>query len=151
MPRHRLSDEEWDLIHDLFPAPAATGRPPRDRREIVDAILWILRTGAPWRDLPEEYGPWGAAWDLFDKWNADGTLDEILSRLRSAHVDAGAMDEELWCIDGTVVRAARCAAGGGKKGIPRNPPTTPWAARGAGSPPRSTSSATAAATRCTST
>src|SRR3954453_4928500 len=73
MPRHRLSDDEWDLIKGLFPAPAATGRPPRDRREIVDAILWVLRTGAPWRDLPEEYGPWGTAWDLFDTWNADGT------------------------------------------------------------------------------
>jgi len=151
MPRHRLSDDEWDLIKDLFPAPAATGRPPRDRREIVDAILWVLRTGAPWRDLPEEYGPWGTAWDLFDKWNADGTLDRILSLLRSAHVDAGVIDEELWCVDGTVVRAARCAAGGGKKGIPRNPPTTPWAALGAATPRRSMSSATATATRSTST
>jgi transposase len=151
MPRHRLSDDEWDLIKDLFPAPAATGRPPRDRRQIVDAILWILRTGAPWRDLPEEYGPWGTAWDLFDRWNADGTLDRILSLLRSAHVDAGVIDGELWCVDGTVVRAARCAAGGGKKGTSRNPPTTPWAAPGAAIPRRSMSSATATATRCTST
>lgn len=151
MPRHRLSDDEWDLIKDLFPAPAATGRPPRDRREIIDAILWILRTGAPWRDLPEEYGPWGTAWDLFDRWNGDGTLDRILSLLRSAHVDAGVIDEELWCIDGTVVRAARCAAGGGKKGIPTSPWTTPWAGPKAASPPRSISSAMAMATRSTST
>src|ERR1700710_596512 len=151
MLRHRLSDDEWALITALFPAPAATGRPPRDRRQIVDAILWILRTGAPWRDLPEEFGPWGTAWDLFDKWNADGTLDQILSRLRSAHVDAGVIDEELWCIDGTVIRAARCAAGGGKKGTPRSPGTTPWGVPGAGSPRRSTSSATATVTRCTST
>ena len=115
MPRHQLTDDEWELIKGLFPAPAKMGRPQRCRRQIVDAILWILRTGAPWRDLPEEYGPWGTVWDLFDKWNGDGTLDQILSLLRSAHVDAGAIDEELWCIDGTVVRAARCAAGGGKK------------------------------------
>ena len=124
MTRHRLTDDQWDCISHLFPAPAATGRPPRDRRTIVDAILWMLRTGSPWRDLPEEYGPWGTVWDLFDKWNADGTLDEILTALRAAHVDVGEVDNDLWCIDGTVVRAARCAAGGGKKGIQRNLQTT---------------------------
>jgi transposase len=117
MVRHRLTDEQWALIADVFPPPAKTGRPQRDRREVVDGILWILRTGAPWRDLPEELGPWSTTWDLFDLWNGDGTLDQILHRLRSAKIDAGEVDEELWCVDGTIVRAARCAAGGGKKGI----------------------------------
>ena len=79
-----------------------------------------MRTGSPWRDLPEEFGPWGTVWDLFDKWNGDGTLDEIVHRLRAAHFDVGEIDEELWCIDGSVIRAARCAAGGGKKGIRKN-------------------------------
>ena len=120
MTRHRLTDEQWDCIADIFPPPAKTGRPPSDRRMIVDGILWIMRTGSPWRDLPDEFGPWGTVWDLFDTWNADGTLDEILSRLRAMYVDAGEIDEELWCIDGTIVRAARCAAGGGKKTIRRN-------------------------------
>lgn len=121
MMRKRLTDEQWDLIADVFPPPAKTGRPPVDRRDVVDGILWILRTGAPWRDLPEEFGNWSTVWDLFDKWNDDGTLDEILYRLRSAHVDVG---EELWCVDGTVVRAARCAAGGGKKTTYRSRLTT---------------------------
>ena len=112
--RHRLTDQEWELIHDLFPPPARTGRPPRDRRQIVDGILWILRTGAPWRDLPEEFGPWATVWDLFDKWNADGTLDAILSRLRAARIDAGEVDGELWCIDGTV-RGPRVCRRGEKK------------------------------------
>ncbi|KKK44411.1 hypothetical protein LCGC14_3167160 [marine sediment metagenome] len=120
MTRHRLTDEQWDCIADIFPPPAKTGRPPSDRRMIVDGILWIMRTGSPWRDLPDEFGPWGTVWDLFDTWNADGTLDEILSHLRAMHIDAGEIDEELWCIDGTIVRAARCAAGGGKKTIRRN-------------------------------
>lgn len=116
MPRLLLTDEQWDLIADVFPPPAKTGRPPRDRRVIVDAILWILRTGAPWRDLPEDdFGPWETAYRLFDKWNDDGTLDEILRRLIAARVDVGEIDEELWCVDGTTVRAARCAGGGGKK------------------------------------
>jgi transposase len=120
MTRHRLTDEQWERIKDVFPPPAKTGRPPRHRRKIVEGILWILRTGAPWRDLPEEYGPWGTVWDLFDRWNADGTLDEILHRLQPAKVDLGQIDQHLWCVDGTVTRAARCAAGGGKKGTRRN-------------------------------
>lgn len=124
MTRHQLTDEEWDCIADVFSVPAQTGRPPRDRRTIVDAILWILRTGSPWRDLPEEYQPWGTVWDLFDKWNSDGTLDEILRRLRAMRLDAGEIDGELWCVDGTIVRAARCAAGGGKKTIQMNLLTT---------------------------
>ena len=122
MARHGLTDPQWELIQDLFPPPARTGRPRRDRREILDGILWILRTGAPWRDLPAELGPWATVWDLFDAWNHDGTLDAILSRLRSAGIDAGLVDHELWCVDGTVVRAARCAGGGGKDDDPEEPP-----------------------------
>lgn len=120
MLRHRLTDEQWNLIADLFPKPKRTGRPARDRREIVDGILWILRTGSPWRDLPEEFGPWATVWDLFDTWNCDGTLQAILDRLRG-RVE---IDQELWCIDGTSVRAARCASGGGKKTIPKSRTTT---------------------------
>ena len=122
MLRHRLTDPQWELVEDLFSPPARTGRPRRDRREILDGILWILRTGAPWRDLPRELGPWATAWDLFDTWSNDGTLDAILSRLRAAGIDAGLIDRDLWCIDGTVVRAARCAAGGGKGDDPEEPP-----------------------------
>lgn len=119
MARHRLTDEQWEIIAELFPAPANTGRPPSNRRRVFDGILWILRTGAPWRDLPEEFGKWSTVWDLFDKWNGDGTLDKILKRLRAARVDLG-IDEDLWCVDGTISRAARCASGGGKKTIRRN-------------------------------
>jgi transposase len=151
MPRLRLSDDAWECLQDLFPAPKPTGRPARDRRTVLDGILWVLRTGAPWRDLPREFGPWQTAWRLFDAWNADGILGEILRRLQAAHVDAGMIDQELWCIDGTTVRAARCAAGGGKKGIPRSPRITPSAAAGAALRRRSTCSATVTATPCTST
>jgi transposase len=108
-------------VEDLFPPPARTGRPRRDRREILDGILWILRAGAPWRDLPSEFGPWATVWDLFDTWNREGRLDTILSRLRAAGIDAGLVDRELCCLDGTIVRAARCAAGGGKNDDPEEP------------------------------
>ena len=122
MIRQLLTDEQWELIEDLFPEPAATGRPPKDRRMIVNGILWMMRAGAPWRDLPTEFGPWQTVWRLFDRWNADGTLDSILQCLRAGHVDEQA---ELWCVDGTIVRAARCAGGGGKKATRRNLLITP--------------------------
>ena len=127
MDRHRLTDEQWSRIADLFPAPKRTGRPPRDRREVLDGVLWILNTGAQWRDLPEVFGPWGTAWDLFDTWNADGTLGSILQRLQG-EVE---IDEELWCIDGTTVRAHKCASGGGKKGTRTSRRTTRWDAAAA--------------------
>ena len=80
MVRHRLTDEQWSLIADIFPLPKSTGRPPTDRRDVVDAILWILRTGSQWRDLPSEFPPWKTIWDLFDKWNGNGILDQVLNR-----------------------------------------------------------------------
>lgn len=128
MLRHRLTDEQWERIQDVFDSPAATGRPARDRRQVLDGIMWILRTGSPWRDLPRALGPWQTTWRLFDQWNRDGTLESILHRLRG-EVE---IDEELWCIDGTIVRAARCAAGGGKKTIHKNRTTTRSAAAVAG-------------------
>jgi len=124
MPRHQLTDEQWECIADLLPKPAKTGRPPADRRMILNAIFWILRTGSPWRDLPDQYGCCKTAWKWFDKWNDDGTLDGILDRLRTHFIDAGEIDDQLWCVDGTIVRAARCAGGGGKKTTPKNRRTT---------------------------
>jgi transposase len=117
--RHALTDDQWELIVDIFGKPARTGRPPVDRRLVVDGIFWILRTGAPWRDLPERFGKWGTVYDLFRNWSLDGTLDQILRRLRGALVDVDEIDDELWCVDGTNVRAARCAAGAKKRG-PKN-------------------------------
>lgn len=113
--RHSLNDDQWELIEDIFGESAPVGRPRVDRRQIVDGIFWILRTGAPWRDLPEHYGKWGTVYNTFRRWSLDGTIDEILRRLRGAIADVRELDEELWCVDGTVVRAARCAAGA-KKG-----------------------------------
>lgn len=120
MVRHRMSEEVWGLIADLFSPPARTGRPPKNPRDMMDGIFWILRSGAPWRDLPEEFGSWSTVWEWFDKWNGDGTLDKVLHRLRAARIDTGELDDQLWCIDGTSVRAARCCTGGGKKRIPRS-------------------------------
>lgn len=121
MPRHRLTDEQWELIADLFPPPKRMGRPPADPRDMIDGILWILNTGAQWRDLPPEFGPKSTVWDHFDVWNSDGTLEAVLDRLRAN----AEIDDELWCVDGSTVRASKAAAGGGKGGIPTSRRTTP--------------------------
>ncbi len=115
MARLLLTDDEWELIADVFPEPAATGRPPAMRGRCSMASCGCCARGLHGADLPEEFGAWKTAWRMFDTWTADGTLAEILHRLPAAFVAAGAIDHPLWCIDGTTVRAARCAAGGGKK------------------------------------
>lgn len=122
MVRHRLSDEEWSLIEGIFPKPAATGRPPVNPRDMVDGILWRLRTGSPWRDLPEEFGPWKTVYNHYDAWNSNGLVDEVKRRLLQRIVDEFGIEADLWCVDGTVVRAARCAGGGGKKRTRKSPP-----------------------------
>jgi transposase len=147
MHRHRLTDEQWEEIADLFAKPKRMGRPPANPRDMIDGILWILNTGAQWRDLPHAFGRKSTVWEHFDRWNDDGTLDAVFDRLRGQVQ----IDDELWCVDGTTVRAARCSAGGGKKGTPTNPMTTRWAAAGAVLPANSTSFAIGTATRCTRT
>lgn len=124
MARHQLTDDQWECIKDLFPKAAATGRPPADRRRVMNAILWIVRAGAPWRDLPAEFGPWQTVYHHFNRWTSDGRIDKIWRRLKRVMSDSESFDHDLWCIDGTVVRAARCAAGGGKKTILASLPTT---------------------------
>lgn len=115
--RHCLTEDQWELVSDLVEVePKGTGRPPADRRVTLNGIFWILRTGAAWRDLPERFGKWQTVYDHFNNWSKDGTFDAILRRLQEASVDAEEVDEELWCVDGTIVRAARCAAGAEKKG-----------------------------------
>lgn len=134
MTRHRLTDEQWALIADLFPPPKHTGRPRRDPREMVEASLHVLNTGEPWRDLPAEFGPWATAWYWFNRWAGDGTWDAILRRLQQ-HVG---VDDALWCVDGTSVRAHKCAAGGGKRGSLASRPTMRSGAAVAVSPANST-------------
>jgi len=141
MARHRLADEEWAVIAGLFPKPKATGRPPMPARDVMDGICWILRAGAPWRDLPEELGPWETVYAHFNRWTSDGTLAAVFAKLKDRFSRDERYDHSLWSIDGTIVRAHRCAAGGGKKGIPKNPRIMRSVARGGDSPRKSTQSA----------
>jgi hypothetical protein len=77
-----ISDELWALIEPEFPTSAGRrGRPWRDHRKTLEAILWRYRTGCPWRDLPSEFGPWQTLWKRHRRWSADGVYQRIVERL----------------------------------------------------------------------
>lgn len=141
MRRHELSDEQWALIEPLLPRQGRGGK-WSDHRTMVNGMMWTLRTGAPWRDLPERFGKWQSVYDRFNRWRKDGTFDRIVKALRIRLDKQGKIDWDLWCIDGTNVRASRSAAGGGKKGAKQSPQTTRWVAQEAGGDPSSTWSLT---------
>jgi transposase len=111
MRRHELTEAEWARLAPLLPPRAPTGRPARDHRPIVNALLWLARTGAPWRDLPERYGPWRTVATRFYRWTGSGLWQRILAALQQ-HADArGRLDWSLHMLDGTSIRAHRHAAG----------------------------------------
>ena len=142
MKRHELTDEQWELVKALLPQRTAqTGRKPREPRQMLNGILWVLRTGAPWRDLPERFGPWKTVYHYFCCWRDDGTFGRILEALQIRLDRQGRIDWDLWCIDGSSVRASRASAGASKKAFSNtatNPKTTRWAARKADSAANST-------------
>lgn len=150
MRRYELTDDQWAVIEPLLPH-AATGRPMRAPRAMLNGMFWVLRSGAPWRDLPERFGPWQTVYHHFNSWRRGGVYDRILAALQVRLDAEGQIDWDLWCVDGTMVRASRSAAGAGKKGAPTNPLTTHWVARAADSGASSTWSLTATAFRSRST
>ncbi|MEU8709999.1 transposase [Streptomyces sp. NPDC048565] len=78
MGRGDLTDEQWDRLELLLPRGKKSGRPPIwTRRQLVNGIRWRTRAGAPWRDVPEWYGPWDRVYDLFRRWQRDGTWKRI--------------------------------------------------------------------------
>jgi transposase len=151
MKRHELTDEQWAWVEPHLPrSTARTGRPARDRRTLLNGIFWILATGAPWRDLPERFGPWQTVYDHFRTWRSSGVFAAVIEALQVKLDDKGYIDWQLWCVDGSSVRAARAAAGAAKKACgdtPTSPPTTRWAAAAAGLDRSSTWSLTVRALR----
>lgn len=100
-----LSDEMWARIEPLLPvASVKGGRPFRDHRTVVEAIVWRYRTGSPWRDVPAEYGSWKTAWRRHDQYSKDGTWDQILAVVMTAAADADLIDWAI-SVDSTINRA----------------------------------------------
>ena len=115
MRRYELTDEQWERIKGLLPAQKPqTGRPAIDHRQIVNGIIWILKSGAPWRDLPERYGKVGTVSSRFYRWVQAGVWQQVLDGLRSQADDQGAVDWELHMLDATIVRAHQHSAGAKK-------------------------------------
>jgi transposase len=113
--RFELSDETWaSIAPHLPPERGRKARPATDNRRMVNAVLWVLRTGAPWRDLPEHYPPWKSVYTRFSRWSQQGIWTGVLLELtRNA-------DTEGFPIDGTIIRAHQDAHGARKGGRQRS-------------------------------
>jgi len=114
--RYELSDEQWARIEKLMPPKRVglRGRPGKDDRMMLNGMMWIVRSGAQWRELPERYGSWKTVYSRFCKWRDDGLLERIFHAL---YTDA---DMENLCIDATCIRVHQ-SANGGKKGANKKP------------------------------
>lgn len=118
--RFDLTDAQWAALEPLLPEPKRPGRPSMwTKRQLIDAIRWRVRAGAPWRDIPAGYGSWAAAaYGLFRRWQRDGTWKRILTALQALAEAAGRIVWDV-SVDSTITRAHQHAAGARKKGICR--------------------------------
>ncbi|MEV6625590.1 IS5 family transposase [Amycolatopsis sp. NPDC051106] len=125
--RGELTDEAWAVIEPLLPPVQGADRRWRDHRQVINATLCKLRTGAPWRDLPERYGSWRTAHERLRLWTKDGTWGRILERVIVKDDAVGDL-EWIVSVDSSVVRAHQHAAGALKRGMQRRdrspPPST---------------------------
>ncbi|MCS3940578.1 IS5 family transposase [Salinibacter ruber] len=110
--RYELTDGQFERIEEALPEVDGRGRPYEDHRKVVNGIFWVLRSGAPWRDLPERYGSWKTVYDRFRRWAEDGTLQSIARKLQGELDEEGRIDWEQFNVDSTTIRASRSAAGG---------------------------------------
>ena len=104
-----LTEKAWQLLEPLFPElpTGRRGRPWRGNREVLDAILWILRTGAPWRDLPQKYPPYQTCHRRFQQWSLDGTLEKVLTAVAGKLEKRRHLNLSECYIDGKFVAAKK--------------------------------------------
>ena len=112
MRRYEITDQQWAKINGLLPGKAGdVGRSGKDNRLFINAVLWIARSGAPWRDLPERFGPWNSAYRRFRRWAKAGIWQQVFENLQEPDFD--------WLmIDSTIVRAHQHASGQKKTILP---------------------------------
>jgi transposase len=117
--RHDLTDVQWAVLAPLLPVPKRSGRPSLwTRRQLIDGMRWRVRVGAPWRDVPPQYGSWSAVYALFRRWQRDGTWKRLLTVLQTIADAAGRVTWDV-SVDSTTARAHQHAAGARKRGICR--------------------------------
>jgi len=113
-----LSEEQWERIAPLLPGKEGDpGRSGDDNRMFVEGVLWIVRTGAPWRDLPHCFGNWFSVWKRFRRWVLKGVFERVFKEL------SGEPDFEYALIDGTIVKVHRHGTGA-KGGLTIRPSAT---------------------------
>jgi transposase len=123
MARTDLNEKQWRVLEPHLPANPKRGHVYVEHRRVIDGVVWRLKTGAPWRDIPERYGPWQTCWDRFTRWERDGTWVRLLQTLQ-AHADAeGDIDWDgaaswtkqhlpgLSALDSSHIKAHRSATG----------------------------------------
>src|SRR3954454_21275599 len=106
MVRWQLDERQWAKISAFLEEEHGAGRPPKDDRNFLEAVLWWRRTGVPWRDLPEDFGPWKTVFNRFDRWSKQGRWKAIFDALQTD------VDAEWHSLDSTINRAHQHAAGG---------------------------------------
>jgi transposase len=106
--RYDLTDFEWSVIEPVLPMDRR-GPKPRDNRRVLNGIFWVLRTGAPWRDLPERYGPYTSAYNRFNRWRKAGIWDRLMDAIVKAY------DGKVQMIDSSIVRVHQHASGAKKR------------------------------------
>ncbi|TMR94592.1 IS5 family transposase [Nonomuraea sp. 160415] len=119
MGRGDLTDAEWERLAPLLPADGTRGGRWNDHRTVINGVLYRIRTGVPWRDLPERYGCWVTVYKQHRRWRADGTWERLLTEMQAIADEAGRLDWDV-AVDSTPLRAHRHAAG-----APRQAPHPP--------------------------
>ena len=117
MPRRMLTNKQWELIKPLLPGkPDDPGRTALNNRKTLEGILWIARTGAPWRDLPPQFGKWGTIYQRFNRWTKAGVFDRIFD------ATSGNLDLRAVMVDGSFVKVHQHGAGAPKEDARRTNP-----------------------------
>lgn len=110
--RGDLTQQQWNRLQPLLPPEKPhTGCPSKDHRTVINGMLWILRTGAPWRDLPRRYGAWQTVSGRFYHWRRIGLLQQLFTALQQQADAEGNLNWDIHFVDGSVIRAHQHAAG----------------------------------------
>ena len=113
-----LTQDQWNVVSAILPEdpvrPDRRGRPWSDRREVLNGVLWILRTGAPWKDLPDRYGAYQTVHRRFQNWVRSGVMERVLLAIAQDLKDRGGLDLRECFIDGTFVPAKKGGAALGR-------------------------------------
>lgn len=114
MSRTDLTEKQWRALEPHLPADPHRGHAFVNHRTVLNGILWRLKTGAPWRDVPARYGPWQTCYDRYVRWSRNGTWQRIFKQLQARADAAGQIDWDGAALDSTHIKAHRSAAGARK-------------------------------------